>query len=191
MSEKKTKAPTRTQPWYTKQRDFTPRKDLPKQRDFTPMTEKEPVEAGAHHRPEEEQVQLLLSQLEAGLPPSSAATLAGISKTQIASWARLAAEAQSEGRQTRYTRLWDRVQEATAKFEQNILEKVIAGVDKDPKLGLEILRRRFPANWAEPSTRIQLSTQDKSDEEIDARIAELTVQVKHMLPDGKPEDSED
>jgi hypothetical protein len=180
------KKPTRTQPWYTKQRDFTPRKDLPKQRDFTPLEEKTPIEHGADKRPEEEQVQLLLSQLEAGLPPSSAATLAGISKSQIASWARLAAEANAEGLQTRYTRLWDRIQEATAKFEQSILSKVIAGVDKDPKLGLEILRRRFPANWAEPQTRIQLSTNEQSDEEIDARIAELTVQVKHMLP-GKPE----
>lgn len=158
--------------WFTRQRDYT-------------RSEGPPVELPKPDRKriEDEQLDILCSQIEAGVPPTTAATLAGINRATLQEWAKKAAMARADNEENRYTRRVARIEQASAKFEQTILSKVVAGVERDPKLGLEILRRRFPKNWAEPATRLQLSTQEMNDNELEARIAELSVHVKeHLLP---------
>ncbi len=82
------------------------------------------------------------------MPPERAAAAAGVPKRTWQNWLR-------EGRRPDavepYRSVAERVDVALAMYHESLVETLSVGMEKDPRLSLQALERRFPDDWADKS----------------------------------------
>lgn len=83
------------------------------------------------------QVQSVLMNIARGLPPESAAILAGLNKKTYYEW------------KNRFDGLSDAVTHAQTLLEHDLIETVQRAMLEKPEVALKVLERRFSHNWAE------------------------------------------
>jgi hypothetical protein len=111
-----------------------------------------PVSAVRQGRPPkaltEVRLRRILRKVIAGVPPERAAIAAGVPKRTWAGWL-------EKGRRPDavepYRSVAERLDHAVSLFQESLVEDVDAGRQKDPRIALQVLERRFPEDWADPS----------------------------------------
>lgn len=173
----KAKAKSRTgQDWMEGQKDLTPRNEKP---------------ANTPPRTEESLVEDMCAHIAVGVPPPTAAILVGLYQGCSGEWIRNAHRDRANGEENSHFIRWaSKIQMALAVFETEVWNETRQGIRRDPKMGLEILRRRFPEHWAEPTSQVDIRVGKMQDEEIENRIAELTMSLatKGLLKKGEPDE---
>lgn len=134
----------------------------------------------------------LYDLIKAGNYPSIACQAVGLSPATYNHWIR-----RGEYRDRKaspnpdHVRFAQRMREAEAIAETEVVKKITESVDKNPEMGLKFLSRRYRARWAE-SREINvnwtikaveaLKSGDLTIEDLEAEIgAEMTEKVKLML----------
>lgn len=134
----------------------------------------------------------LYELIKAGNYPSVACQAVGVSPSTYAHWMRRGEHrdrnANPNPDQVRFA---NRMREAEAIAETNIVKQITDSVDKNPEMGLKFLSRRYRARWAE-SREINVNwtikaleaikAGDLTIEDLEAEIgSEMTEKVKLML----------
>lgn len=90
----------------------------------------------------------ILRKVIAGMPPQSAAVSVGVPKGTWKVWL-------EKGRKPDavepYKSLVERLEIAIAMYQESLVQHVDVGMVKDPRVALNVLERRFPEDWADPS----------------------------------------
>ena len=106
----------------------------------------------------------ILEDVAAGVPEGAAAVLAGIDDRTLRRW-------KKAGRtkpQTDLGRFVRALAQARQRAHARLAKAVYIHAMKDGKLGLQVLARREPREWAEPQQRVQLS--GKKGAPVDAAV---------------------
>lgn len=135
----------------------------------------------------------LYELIKAGNFPTVACQAVGLHPSTYARWIKRGEYRDREGKPTPdQVRFANRMREAEAMAETEVVKKISAAVEKDPEMGLKFLSRRFRARWAE-SREVNVNWTIKAVEAIksgdltldDLRAElgdEMTEKVKQLLP---------
>lgn len=91
---------------------------------------------GGPHKYNQQTVEAILRNVAIGMPESRAAQLAGISAGTLSEWKK------------KWADMREALARAAAVAQDELYGVVRQGMQKNPRLALEVLERRFPSEWA-------------------------------------------
>ena len=126
----------------------------------------------------------ICDDVAAGVPQEAAAICAGIDRATFYRWKK-AGVANPRSDMGRFATA---LAQSREKAHQRLSKAVYIHAMKDGKLGLQVLARRHPKEWAEPQQRVQLSgKKGQPIETHDVVAAGLYEKLKRMEANGKKE----
>lgn len=147
----------------------------PRHRDFTPPRQLPKLAKGPRNI-EEETVEQIARYIASGNTARSAAAKVGLAEGTVGNWLRKAAADRALGDDestSRYIRWANKIYRAEGEYQGMLEDLLHANLERDPKLILEVLRRRAPIAWSEPAAQLEIKATKLSDEELDQKIEEL------------------
>jgi hypothetical protein len=113
-------------------------------------------------------------QIRSGSSYADAAKLAGIDPRTFQAWLAKGRDDLQAGRASEYLHFYQRVEVANIGIKTTLIERVIKGSRKDPRLALKILERRFPDEWG-LKIKIEDATPDRPPSPRETFLKRLSV----------------
>ena len=111
-------------------------------------------------KPRKKQIELFISDVSLGLPPSVACHRLGMSFPQYKRLMDIASREAREGASNWATKLLERATRAETDVEKNIVERWLSHTHDDWKACSEFLERRFPERWAKTDRIVLEASKD-------------------------------
>lgn len=114
-----------------------------------------PLAGRPSHLADSARILTFLSELQAGVHPEPAASLAGISTASVGLWMKRGAEDDAANDATAYAHFYRAVKSCRAEVEAKVTRNIIKASEKDAfwAAGMTYLERTSPERWARPSDR--------------------------------------
>ena len=140
-------------------------------------------------------VKSIEKSIKAGSSYGDAAILAGVDPRTFALWMAHGRQDLQAGRASEYLHFFQVVERANIDAKAVLIERVMKGSKRDPRLALKILERRFPNEWG-LKIKIEDATPDKPTSPREAFLKKLSAiedrqeraaaALRGVLRDGDP-----